>query len=55
MGNADMPGSRPAVQDRREAVNAEQQTRPPGTGIEQPIDGVVVRLEQLSDAALSFP
>ncbi len=54
MGNADMPGPWLAVQNRREAVNTKQQTRPPGTGIEQPIDGIMVRLEQRCDAALSF-
>src|SRR5512134_3430141 len=55
MADADVPGSRPAVQNRREAVNAEQQTRPPGTAIEQPADGVVARPEQRIDAALFFP
>ena len=49
-----MPGSRLTVQDRRETVNAKQQTRPPGTAIEQPVDGIVVRPEQRIDAALSF-
>ena len=48
-----MPGSRSAIQHRRERVNAEQQTRPVGTAIQQPADGGVIGPEERIETAFS--
>ena len=48
--DADVPGSQLAVQDRRKAVDADQQSRSVGAPIEQRGNNVVVWSEQRIDA-----